>query len=116
MARNATIERIPIRNRNDDVVSQFHIHPTDDGKLRSSDVIFVEGYFTISHTENDRIVLGIWANNQVTYHVCLVFAEKDDAVDFYGNILQYTQSSINIEEVQRETLFSANLAQIDTMQ
>lgn len=112
IANNAILERLLIRNMNYDVVSQFHIRPSDDEKhMRSSDVIFTEGYFNIKHTpiRKDRIVFGIWSNERITSYICVIFANVADAEEFAKNVEPYIFSSIEIQFKPADILFSADL-------
>lgn len=112
VAKNVTLERILVGNKNGDVVSQFHIHPRDDGELRSSDVIFISGYFNVSSVLQDRIVLGIWSNNRFTSHICLVFDNQARAKTFYDGISMYCNKDIIIDQDKADVLFSADLRRV----
>lgn len=115
VAQDVILDRILIKNTDNLIVSQFYIRSSDDILTRFTDVIFLEGFFNVSSIEVDRIVLGIWANNKVTYHICLIFAGIAEASDFYESILQYAQPAIKIDEERIEVLFSADLNEIKTI-
>lgn len=99
-----------IRNREGKAVSQFHIFYTNDTQLLLSEVIFTERFFNVLPVTENRVVLGIWANDIVATHICLVFAEVDDARKFYNHILPYIQKNVQIYELPAVDLFGADIS------
>lgn len=106
IAENVFLGRILIKSSEDKIVSQFHIRPTNDEVSRLAEVIFTEGFFNVSPLDEDRIVLGIWAATRIAYHICLVFAEENDAQHFSVNISKYMKKNIKIQRSSAIALFN----------
>lgn len=107
-----SIERILVTNQNNEMVFQFHIHPTDDGKLRLSDVVFTQNHFTMSHVVYDRIVLGILTGSHDISHVCLVFADQTHAEEVFDSISSHYNKKIIFQQAKANVLFSTALADV----
>lgn len=106
VANDVILERILIRNSRNRIVSQFHVRSIHDKDLRSSHVIFTEGFFNVSRVERDRMVLVVWASRRDAYAMCWVFAKEDDAKELSANISRYTRKDMKIQRPSATNVIS----------